>query len=49
MTLPRFGALAELQWTSSPKDFKAFKQRLARLRKTYDAEGYNYRKEEFEE
>lgn len=49
MTLPRFGALAELQWTSSPKDFKAFKQRLSRLRKTYDAEGYNYRKEEFEE
>ncbi len=49
MTLPRFGALAELQWTSSPKDFKAFKQRLSRLRKTYDAEGYNYRKEEIEE
>ena len=48
MTLPRFGALAELQWVSSPKDYAAFMQRLARLRAIYDAEGYNYNVKAFE-
>lgn len=42
MTLPRFGALAELQWVKAPKDYNAFMERLARLRKIYDAEGFNY-------
>lgn len=48
MTLPRFGALSELQWTVAPKDFDAFLKRLARLRNTYDAEGYNYNAKAFE-
>lgn len=48
MTLPRFGALAELQWVSSPKDYAAFMQRLGRLRAIYDAEGYNYNAKAFE-
>ena len=48
MTLPRFGALAELQWVSSPKYYAAFMQRLARLRAIYDAEGYNYNAKAFE-
>jgi len=47
MTLPRYAALAELQWTTAPKDFDAFLSRLAHLRMTYDAEGYNYNAKAF--
>lgn len=48
MTLPRFAALSELQWSSAPKDFDAFLVRLSKLRKIYDAEGYNYNSKAFE-
>lgn len=48
MTLPRFAALSELQWSSAPKDFDAFLVRLSQLRKIYDAEGYNYNAKAFE-
>lgn len=47
MTLPRYAALAELQWTSAPKDYEAFLKRMSRLRKTYDAEGFNYNSKVF--
>lgn len=42
MDLPRFGALADIQWSTAPKDYDAFQHRLSHLRKTYDALGYNY-------
>ncbi|MCM1450566.1 MAG: beta-N-acetylhexosaminidase [Clostridiales bacterium] len=47
MTLPRFAALSELQWTTAPKDYDAFQKRLKQLRGTYDAEGYNYNAKAF--
>ncbi|MDE5930040.1 MAG: beta-N-acetylhexosaminidase, partial [Muribaculaceae bacterium] len=42
MELPRLGALAEIQWSGAEKDYPAFLQRLIRLTRIYDAEGYNY-------
>ncbi len=49
MEMPRIGALSEVQWTKGPKDYDAFFERLKRLTKIYDAEGYNYRKAYFEQ
>lgn len=49
MVLPRWAALAENQWTyPEHKDYDAFVQRVARLRKIYDLEGYNYARHIFE-
>lgn len=43
MVLPRWAALAENQWTCPPdKDFKFFLDRLEKLMKVYDKEGYVY-------
>ena len=49
MALPRYAALAEVQW-HNPKDAKnysAFLQRLLRLINIYQLEGYNYAKHIF--
>ena len=48
MVLPRMNALAEVQWTNAPKDFKAFLPRLVRMTKLYDRLGYNYAKHIFD-
>ena len=43
MELPRLAALAEVQWgTADLKDYAAFIERLRRLTKHYDVNGYNY-------
>lgn len=43
MALPRFAALAEVQWTNpEKKNYEDFLSRLARLVKIYKAEGYNF-------
>ncbi len=43
MALPRWAALAEIQWTEPDrKDYADFLSRLPQLIKSYDAEGYNY-------
>lgn len=43
MVLPRWGALAEIQWMQpGTRDYKEFYERLKHLTKIYDAEGYNY-------
>jgi len=44
MTLPRMAALAEVQWSSAPKDYEAFAGRLPQLVEQYKNEGYNYAK-----
>ncbi len=44
MALPRLAALSEVQWSSAPKDYNAFNQRLKRLVRHYDAAGFNYSK-----
>ena len=48
MELPRMAALAEVQWTNAPKDFKAFLPRLVRMTELYDRLGYNYAKHIFD-
>ena len=48
MVLPRMDALAEVQWTNAPKDFKAFLPRLVRMTELYDHLGYNYAKHIFD-
>ena len=50
MVLPRFAALAEVQWEdpSKPKDYNQFLQRLMRLLPIYQLEGYNYAKHIFD-
>lgn len=48
MVLPRMDALAEVQWTNAPKDFKAFLPRLVRMMTLYDRLGYNYAKHIFD-
>lgn len=48
MALPRMSALSEVQWSSSPKDYDAFLQRLPQMIRQYDANGYNYFKKVFE-
>lgn len=43
MTLPRFGALSEVQWSAKEKkDWNSFFYRLPKLYQVYDALGYNY-------
>ena len=48
MIMPRMDALAEVQWTNAPKDFKAFLPRLVRMTELYDRLGYNYAKHIFD-
>ena len=50
MVLPRFAALAEVQWEdpAKPKDYNQFLQRLMRLLPIYQLEGYNYAKHIFD-
>ncbi|GJH41397.1 beta-N-acetylhexosaminidase [Capnocytophaga sp. HP1101] len=50
MALPRFAALAEVQWEdpAKPKDYNQFLQRLLRLLPIYQLEGYNYAKHIFD-
>ena len=43
--LPRMSALAEVQWTQhARKDYKAFLERLTRLTRLFEQEGYTYAK-----
>lgn len=42
MLVPRLAALAEVQWSSAPKDFEAFKNRLPGIINLYELNGYNY-------
>lgn len=42
MLVPRLAALAEVQWSSAPKDFDAFKNRLPGIINLYELNGYNY-------
>ena len=43
MALPRWAALAEIQWMQpGTRDYAAFYKRLQHLAKIYDAEGFNY-------
>ena len=41
-SLPRMSALSEVQWSSAPKDFGAFKQRLTRMTSLFKLCGYTY-------
>ncbi len=42
MELPRMAALAEVQWSKAPKDYKVFSSRMPQMFNHYDANGYNY-------
>lgn len=43
MALPRWSALAEIQWSEpEKKNYEDFLSRLLQMMKSYDAEGYNY-------
>lgn len=42
MELPRMAALAEVQWSSAPRDYEKFTHRLMKMLAHYDLEGYNY-------
>lgn len=45
MVLPRMDALSEIQWTMPDKrNYEEFVNRLSRMMKLYDKEGYNYSK-----
>ena len=48
MIMPRMDALADVQWSNAPKDYKAFLSRLVRMTKLYDRLGYNYAKHIFD-
>ncbi|EJX08416.1 beta-hexosaminidase [gut metagenome] len=49
MVLPRWAALAEVQWSApEKKDYANFLSRLPHLIQWYDAEGYNYAKHVFD-
>ena len=48
MALPRWAALAEVQWSYAKKDYNNFLGRLPRLMNIYDSEGYNYAKHLFD-
>ena len=49
MVLPRWAALAEVQWSApEKKNYANFLSRLPRLIQWYDAEGYNYAKHVFD-
>ncbi len=47
MELPRMAALAEVQWSKAPKDYKAFAGRMPQMIAHYDANGYNYARHMF--
>lgn len=47
MELPRMAALAEVQWSKAPKDYKAFASRMPQMIAQYDANGYNYARHMF--
>lgn len=47
MELPRMAALADVQWSSAPKDYKKFAARVPQLINHYKANGYNYAKHMF--
>lgn len=49
MLLPRLSALAEVGWSTGPKDCADFLARLRRLRRFYDADGYRYAPHAFAE
>jgi hexosaminidase len=42
MELPRMAALAEVQWSDAPKDYKGFSARMPQMFRQYDVNGYNY-------
>ena len=49
MVLPRWAALAEVQWSNpEKKNYENFLSRLPQLINIYDAEGYNYAKHVFD-
>lgn len=48
MELPRMAALADVQWSTAPKDYKAFSERVRRMFNHYDANGYNYARHMFD-
>lgn len=48
MILPRWGAVAEIQWTGGAKDYPAFLKRLDKFVKLYQAKGYTYAKHAFQ-
>lgn len=47
MELPRMAALSEVQWSSNPRDYRAFTHRLMPMLDHYDLEGYNYARHVF--
>ncbi len=47
MELPRMAALADVQWSSAPKDYKKFAARVPQLINHYKANGYNYARHMF--
>lgn len=47
MVLPRYAALAEVQWSNAPKDYKQFAARVPQLINQYEANGYNYARHMF--
>lgn len=49
MELPRMAALSEIQWVQQEqREYEAFRNRLPRLIKLYDLQGYNYAKHLFD-
>ena len=48
MELPRMAALAEVQWSNAPKDYKAFSARMPQMFAHYNANGYNYARHMFD-
>lgn len=48
MILPRWSAVAEIQWTGGAKDYPAFLKRLDKFVKLYQAKGYTYAKHAFQ-
>ncbi|MBD5256290.1 MAG: family 20 glycosylhydrolase [Bacteroides sp.] len=48
MELPRMAALADVQWSKAPKDYKAFSKRVRNMMNHYEANGYTYAKHMFD-
>lgn len=42
MEMPRMSALSEIQWSSAPKDYDGFLQRLQQMKNHYKANGYHF-------
>ncbi len=47
MELPRMAALADVQWSNAPKDYKKFAARVPQMINHYKANGYNYARHMF--